>query len=511
MAAFAPRPETGVILIRLSDFRDEDEITFTMREQELRKAAESVGITDIIVLVENDLESDRKMRGKSAHKENLRVEFNGLVGYRTDRPVYTRALRMLQSRQRTVLIVGDESRISRNWTDGKALADAVRTGKASVLAIDDAGKPRWILRDGGSREEIKTFYEEIDAARRFSVDIGIKVAKGRRRWAGKSYQGGPRPFGYRVMAGTEPHRRNLEIDQAEAAVLREAAADILQRGISLKAIAARLREGKVPPVRAGTWSVQGIRRALLKPGVAGLAVRGGDLVPAPWDAIIPRDTWEELRAFLNDPDRRTNVTTANEPRWLVSGFATCEHGEPVGVHGGKSRRPSYMVGSSRNSAAKQCCYVRRQAEAVDEWVAQHVIAQLDLARDRDLLKPPPGPGVDRAALRAERDRLEKQKDSKLAMNVRGALTDADLEKTLKDIYALIADIDAQLASDPAAPDPLAEFRDEPAGTVWKRLTMARKRVITQRVIESVVIHPVSGKGGGSGFDKTTVTVTPRTL
>ena len=39
---------------------------------------------------------------------------------------------------------------------------------------------------------------------------------GRRRWAGRSYQGGRRPFGYQVQEGTEQHQRNLVHDEAEA-------------------------------------------------------------------------------------------------------------------------------------------------------------------------------------------------------------------------------------------------------------------------------------------------------
>lgn len=497
----APR-DTGIVLTRLSDFRDESEATFLQREAELIAAAQMEGITDIITLRENDLDTGSKMRGKSAHKENLRVEFNGLVGYRTDRPVYTTALRMLQSGQRANLIVGDESRISRNWTDGKALADAVLTGGASVLAIDDECNPRWVMRDGGSREEIKKFYEEIEAARRFSVDIGIKVAKGRRRWAGRSYQGGRRPFGFQVAQDTAAHQRNLVIDDAEAAIIRQAAADILRRGISLNAISRELRERAVPTATGkAQWSSRNLRDVLIKPAVAGLAVRGEALVEAPWPVILDRETWEELRAVLTDPERRTNKTRANEPRWLLSGFARCYCGQTVVVHGGKGRVPGYV--------GRECGHVRRQAAKTDEWVEDHVLAILEDPANADLLKPPPGPDIDRAALRREQRRLNEQADAKVRMNVRGILTDHQLEIALAEIRTMLADITTQLTTDPAAPDPLADIRGKPARVVWEHLPMARKRVIVQLLIESVTIHPVARKGGKGGFDENTVKVRPR--
>ena len=75
---------------------------------------------------------------------------------------------------------------------------------------------------------------------------------------------------------------------------------------------------------------------LLKPAVAGLTVQRGEdgepvLVAAPWKHIIERDRWGQLRDKLTDPARRTNQARANEPRWLVSGFAAC------GVCGGPLR------------------------------------------------------------------------------------------------------------------------------------------------------------------------------
>ena len=55
-------------------------------------------------------------------------------------------------------------------------------------------------------------------------------------------------------------------------MIQAVAADMLDRGISLKAIARDLRERGVPTVTGAAWSAKTLREVLIKPAVAGLAV-----------------------------------------------------------------------------------------------------------------------------------------------------------------------------------------------------------------------------------------------
>jgi hypothetical protein len=47
----------------------------------------------------------------------------------------------------------------------------------------------------GTREGIRSLPERARAAHDYSADISNKVQGGRKRWAGKSYWGGRRPYG----------------------------------------------------------------------------------------------------------------------------------------------------------------------------------------------------------------------------------------------------------------------------------------------------------------------------
>ena len=286
---------------------------------------------------------------------------------------------------------------------------------------------------------------------------------------------------------------------AEAKIIKKAAADILDRNVSLKAIARELRENHEPTVTGTAWSAKILRDVLLKPAIAGLAVKDGVLVEVPWPAILERDVWERLRDLLTDPSRRTNTSRANEPRWLLSGFATCGVcGGPLRAGGGRNRAAAYI--------GNGCCHVRRGAVHVDDHIAEAVIRRLDMPDAADLLKPAPRPGIDAARLRAEARKLRGRKTAQMRMHAAGAIDDADLVAGMRAIRDRLAAIEVQLAASDQ-PDPLAEFRGRPAAEVWAGLGIARRRAVVQTLIESVIIQR-SGRRG-PGFNPDTVEITWR--
>lgn len=509
-AMLATAPAEAIIYLRLSDFRDDDDTTFEVREAELREFAASLGLAVRRVARENDLNGNGKPSGASAYKTPRQVRTpSGLITFRTRRPVFEGVVLELQaSTEPLVLIVSDDSRISRNHRDGADLLDACRVSGASAVAPDDGGRPRWILTRGGMPDEVSAFQDRINDARRYSDDVAAKVRKGRRRWAGKSYHGGRRPFGYQVAEGTSEHHRNLAVDPAEAAVIREAATGILDRGISLKAIARDLRERDVPTVTGARWSAETLREALIKPTVAGLVWRCTDrahgarhpdseLAAAPWPAILDRGRWERLRDKLTDPERRTNRSRANEPRWLVSGFAQCGTCRGlVRVSGGRDKAHAY-VGAA-------CCHLRRDAVMVDDHIEALVVARLSKPDVAGLLRPPARPGVDAKALNAEKRRLAGERKTLVRMHVARRIDDDDLETGIQDIRDRLQAIDTQLAASADEPDLLAEFRaGDPARAVWAALPMPRRRAVVQKLIASIVIGRAGRTGGLYEVDERT--------
>lgn len=498
MSPQKPSTRQAIIYLRLSDFRDEDAGTFDAREAELRTLAATLGLTVVRVAVENDL-TGTGTRGASAYKTPRRViTSTGLVEFRTRRPVFQGVVLDLQRGAAQVLIVGDDSRITRNWRDGLDLLDACRVSGASCVCPDDDGDPRWILTDGArKRAEVSAFLDRVNDARRYSDEIAAKVAKGRTRWAGKSYQGGLRPYGYRVDTTTAQHARNLITDPDEAEVIRRAAADVL-KGVSLAAILRGFREDGVTTVTGVKWSARTLRDVLTGPTVVGKTTHRGRIIPAVWEPILDEPTWTKLREVFADPTRRTNAKNANEPKWLVSSFATCGVcGHVLHVTGGK-RGPGYVGGTG-------CCHVRRAAPAVDKYIGDLVVARLEQDDAADLLKPLPRAGVDRDRLTADLATVHERRAMMARQLALGNLTEEAVADAAAMLNAQETTIRAQLASTDDL-DPLPEFRtDDPARVVWDALPVPRRRAVVQTLIASVVILRTGQ--GQRRFDDRTVEVT----
>jgi site-specific DNA recombinase len=511
-------PESGLIYLRMSDFRDTDGLTFDVREEELRELAAGLGVTILgDARIENDVDPvTKRIKGASAYKTPRRVQTStGQVEFRTHRPVFQSVVLELQHAGRPmVLFVGDDSRIARNERDGLDLLDAARVSGAYVVAPDEEGGARWILTHGGTPAEVSAFKDRMSDARKSSDELSAKLRRGRRRWAGKSYHGGPRPFGYRVKSGTDEHKRDLVRDETEAALIRKARDDLF-RGISLRAVARDFRNSGIPTVseqrareegRPGTgarWQSILVRSVLLNAAIVGKQVRNGERVDALWPEIITEDEQQRLADLLNDPTRRPS-STSNVPRWLLSGFATC--GYPLSA-GGICGLPLIVNGSVPGYRGLDCRghQIRRDAAKVDAFIGSNVVIWLDEYAESDKLRPPPRPDVDVWALRHELRRLAGRREQFRKASATSDANPADVLSMLAVIDAEMMKVQDKIAAAHDEPDPLEGFRGVPARAAWDAAPVARRRQLVQRLMSAVVISPAV-KRGSPVFDPTRVEI-----
>ena len=143
--------------------------------------------------------------------------------------------------------------------------------------------------------------------------------------------------------------------------------------------------------------------------------------------------WERLRDLFEC--RKTG--TSPEPRWLLSGIATC------GVCDGETK----CTGSSARRAytCSNHGHVRRNAVACDEYIAGVVVARLSQPDVAELLRPPARPGTDAAALRAEAKRLRERKAALARMFALDG-DEAALASGLRVIRDRMAAVESQLAA-----------------------------------------------------------------
>ena len=131
----------------------------------------------------------------------------------------------------------------------------------------------------------------------------------------------------------------------------------------------------------------------------------------------------------------------------------------------------------------------RNAQPVDDLISDLIIARLEEPDAADLLRPPPALVVDGEALRAERATLRRQRAALLAIFEGDKQAQAEIDSKA----ARLSQIETQLTTS-SQPDPLEEFRGQPARNVWEGLSIARRRAVVQLLLAQVVILRAGRQG-----------------
>ena len=510
---------TTDLYLRLSDFRADDEGSFPLREAALRARAADLGwAVHEPPIIENDLAEDGSRKPASAFKrqrvtgpDGRPLMRHGRPVYRVLRPGWQQVLEDLGCGAANAVLAEDLDRVARDPRDIEDLIDAVAACGGHARSLSGS----LTLTDGGSSDQLAMARVMVTMAAKSSADTSRRVTAGRERLAGKSYQGGRRPYGFDldpdtrldVVGDKAKHRRKLIVVEAEAEVIRKAAADILDRGISLKAIARELRDGHVRTVTGTAWTASTLRDVLAKPAVAGIAVHTATVkdpetgevrkvtteYPGALPEILDPEIWGRLRDLFDG--QKTGTSPA--PKWLLSGYATCGPCGAVVKCTGSANRRAYTCTAHG--------HVRRNAAAVDRRIRALVVERMSLPDADVVLLPPPRPGVDAGALRAEAKRLDAKAKRLTAMFTDDAITETQLTSSTKEIRARLAAITAQLAAS-SKPDPIPEFRQgRPAAEVWDSMTVPRRRAVVKTLM-TVTILPARRKG--SAFDPDSLGIAP---
>ena len=152
----------------------------------------------------------------------------------------------------------------------------------------------------------------------------------------------------------------------QAALVRDLSHRIVQ-GESLRGIVADLNARGVPSPMGKPWGKTMLKHLVTRERNVGLRVHHGEVVgQGDWPAILDRGLWEQVRAILADPGRRTS--TGSTATHLLSGIAVC------GVCAGKMR-----AGMSRQTPSYRCAdhsCVSRARAGVDALVTAVVLERL---------------------------------------------------------------------------------------------------------------------------------------
>jgi len=358
-----PSVGKAAILVRISDDKAEDAAGVGRQERDCRELAARQGWAVGQVYIENDT---------SAYKRRTIRLPDGSTALRVVRPAFRQMLDDLASGACDALAGYDLDRVARDPRDLEDLIDVVESRSIPTRAVTGS-------LDLSSDAGVTMARVMVAVANKSSRDTARRVTRKQQELAeqGRHKGGGIRSYGY--------GRDGMTVVEAEAAVLRQVAADILA-GTSLDAIAKRLSADGVPTVRGNTfddgrlrpWNRRSVHAAVTKPRVAGLREYRGEVVAvAEWPAVLDRDSWEQVRiALAGRAEGHTNLLQ----RWLTGVLRCSKCGTGLtGTPQGKGRGHRYYCNPQKGGCAGMGLDAGGAEATVTAWLLGYLAKPENLA------------------------------------------------------------------------------------------------------------------------------------
>jgi site-specific DNA recombinase len=286
-----------------------------------------------------------------------------------------------------------------------------------------------------------------------------------------------------------------KVKPSEAVVVRKLAQRIIG-GDSLRSIVADLNATGVASPSGKPWSKTMLRHLVARERNVGLLVHRGVVVgEGNWKPILDRSTWEQVRAVLSDPARKTSTSSA--AKHLLSGIARC------GICDGPMRASMNRTVPSYRCADKAC--VSRNRRDVDALVTGVVLGRLARADAADLLNPKRTDKTRQAA--AELATLQARLDVAADEYADGKIDARQLERITQRLRPKVeaAKVSARTVDDSPLLGGLVGAGD--VRKRWATMPLTRQRAVVDLLLSVRVLRAAPG---ARSFDPECVEITWRT-
>lgn len=423
------------------------------------------------------------------------------------RPAYQRMVSEIEAGRIQGIVVWDVDRLTRTpreLEDVIEWADRHGLHLASVGGDIDLATPQ-----GRMMARVKGV-----VARHETEQLARRIKRSKRQLAEQGRHRGARPYGWSVNAD-----KQLVIDRAEAAVIREAYERVLA-GETIFGIAADYNRRAIPTIKGNPWSAQSLRAAVKRWRNCGVSIyMGQEVGSGDWEAIVDRETHERLLSMLSDPRRRpANRGTA--PKYLLTHLINCaECGDRLA--GSKKRTYEVTVQLASGPARRErtfpaaykctrpgCQAVTRRMADIDEFVSKYVVGLLR----REGVQLLGGDSVAADTARAHVEALEAKLSLAADQWAEDQMTGDQFQRITAKVRPQLDVARAELnRAAPAAPG-LSEFAGPHAGEAWEAADLEQKRVVIRALLDAGLTITVGkvGKPGGrhvtNEFDPETVQI-----
>ncbi|MGY1691982.1 recombinase family protein [Geodermatophilus sp. SYSU D01105] len=400
------------------------------------------------------------------------------------RPQYAALMAAVEAGEVDVILAWDPDRLHRSPAELEGFITAVDRAGVEVMTVQ-AGTVDLATANG---RLIARMLGNVARHESEHKSERVRRAMQQNATAGRSH--GRRAYGWTREHGKDGTVREV-IEPAEAAVVRRIA-DALLSGESLRSVTAALNGEGVPSPTGKPWGKNMVRALVLRERNAGLRIHRGEVVgEGAWEPILDRGHWEQLRAVLSDPQRRTSTGTA--AAHLLSGIARC------GVCGAKLR-----VAQNRGVPSYRCsadgCVIRRKTD-LDDLIVGLVATRL--ARPDAVGMFAVGDSAERSAALEEAERLRGRLDHAADQYAEGAIDGRQLERITAKLRPLLAEAERRARVVDPAPllDGLVGATD--VAEVWDKLPLSRRRAVVDTLMDITVNRT---RQGARTFDPEAVAI-----
>lgn len=365
----------------------------------------------------------------------------GLSGEGIDhRPALLSLLADAKARKVDVVAVVDESRLARDELSAAVIRHHLR--QAGVILATTSGDRDLTDPAGAFVAGVLSLGAAFEQGLRTKkMTAGLQATARAGFWPG-----GPAPYGYRLQADPAGSKHKvLVIDEAEAAILREAASLILEQGHTTWS-ATKLLSATGRLTRTGRpWDYRNLAFQLKKPHLTGLYTyeQRAATVTFPIPAVLTESRWEALQAVIRAvPGEKPAVHF-----YALTGYIRCACGGSIsGVYRKEYRARYYKCtrGAAPIPEPERCPHYPRYLPAdqleTQVWQAIHSLLtdpdRLRQAAQRHLAAAThaqPQQANQRASIARRLDELDLEETGVIRTHARGPINDTQLTTTLTQI------------------------------------------------------------------------------
>jgi site-specific DNA recombinase len=526
-------PLLGIIYARASKDRKGRSISVLSQIEAGRRFFARHGITEVAVLVDNDLSASRyATHEREDYAEALRLLATGAANllWTWENSRATRELDVFVVLRRILVSIGGFWAYDERIYDMNLPDDRISTAEDAVESEKESERLRKRVTrgiesraySGQHHGAIWWGYRKVYDPRTGEATVEIDPVTGplavelvERLLASASESGLAREFEERGIAcpqeqkWTAVHVRKLydaSLEETSWARLSagwmpeqlDAALEVfmlLKARESPSMIARHMNIGEYPHVMPGRWCAAKIRGIALNPARAGLRVHQGEIIgKAAWEGVITPHDYYRLLAKLGDPSRRT-VKDGDRVKHLLSGImkcGTCEAG--IGIRH-KDWGWAYRCKSG---------HVIRQQDKTDAYVVECVLRRLERPDALELFRVQVDADQAFRAAMSEAQELRARLDAFTDQAADGGITPERLARIEAKLMPKIEAAQRRIREIGMAPM-LAEVVGPQARSVWAGLTIGQRRDVVRAIVRVRLMR--MDQRGTVAFDPDAIEVT----